>query len=80
MRDILHDEKDALQIIREKWGVALEDVRRDMVTIIRNAEDPRDVFVEANVLAADALAEMTTEAAKIGLEYGEKKAKKKNIG
>ncbi len=76
MRDLLHDQKDALQVIREKWQHNVEAVRQEMVAIIRDAEDPRDVFVEANVLAADALASVTTEAAMSGYEFGKRKVAK----
>lgn len=81
MRDLLHDEKDALQHIREKWGEDVERVREEMADIIRSAADPRDVFVEANVLAADVLAERTTEAARLGYDFGVRKVRKgKGLG
>lgn len=80
MRDILHDEKDELQDIREQWQSDVERVRQDMIRIIREADDPRNIFVEANVLAADALASRTTEAAQLGYKFGERKVKVKNIG
>ena len=76
MRDLLHDEKDALQVVRERWQQNMEAVRKEMIRISQTAEDPRDIFVEANVLAADALASVTTEAAQLGYEYGKRKVAK----
>ena len=80
MRDILHDEKDELQDIRENWQSDVERVRQEMIRIIRESDDPRDIFVAANVFAADALASRTTKAAQLGYKFGERKVKETDIG
>lgn len=77
MRDVLHDQKDALQDILERWEHAVDKIEKEMASIIRNAADARDLFVEANALAADALADMTTEAAQSGVEFGKRKVELK---
>lgn len=80
MRDILHDEKDALQDILEKWRNDLEVIRSDIAKVIRHARDPREIFAAANILAADKLGGLTTEAAQLGLRFGKVKSRREDIG
>jgi len=70
MRDLLHDEKDAVQDIQERWWGVIEEIKKRLAGIANESIDFREMLTTANVLAADALAELTTEAAKRGFAFG----------
>jgi prophage DNA circulation protein len=71
---ILHDQQDAVEAIQEQWRDAVRDVREGVAVIAGAALDWRQVFAEINVLAAGPLSEATTEATRVGAEFGARKA------
>jgi hypothetical protein len=80
MRNVLHDEHDELEAIQEKWRESVEEIRANVAIIAANATDFRDVLTAANVLVADVLAGLTTEAAQSGFKFGVKKAGMRDVG
>lgn len=75
MRNLLHDEKDSLEDVQERWRGEMEKIRSAILDVASEAQDFREVFTAVNVLAAEALADLTTEAAQVGISFGQRKAK-----
>lgn len=75
LRDLLHSEKDALQDIQDRWREHMKNVRQQVADIVDEAEDFEDVMEALNALAADGLASLTTDAAKLGVHFGDRKVK-----
>lgn len=80
MRDLLHDETDALEAIQEEWRATVEDLKRDIRKIGPQTTDMRELLEEVLIRAANSLTEHTTKAVQSGLRFGELRAKKKDIG
>jgi hypothetical protein len=78
MRDTLHDETDALELIQQEWKTKLEEIKSSVLKIAKKSESFEGVMEEINILAADALADLTTKAIKSGVQFGAKRASFQN--
>jgi galactose-1-phosphate uridylyltransferase len=77
MRDILHDELDALEKIQEDWHKQLDQIKKSVLQIAKKSKSFDDTLEEINILAADALADLTTRAISVGVSFGSARGKMK---
>jgi len=74
--NLLHDEIDYIEELRDEAEAVVDRVRERLVEIAANASSFEEVLQEANVLVANELAEITTRAVQSGFEFAEKKLEK----